>query len=135
MTNPTITLNSTGSVLLRNGIVGDNELLTLAGAGTIAAGTILARDSVSKKLVLYVPDGTTNENSVPKAILQYEVVATGAGDVPVRPLIGGEVCKERLVIDEDGDASNVDKIVEDLLRQVGFAVKSVTELAQYDNYT
>lgn len=134
MSNPEITVLSTKNVLLRNGIVED-DLLTFAAAGTIAAGTILARDNVSLKLVPYVKDGVLNENSVPKAIMQYAVTATGAGDVAVRPLFGGEVCLERLIIAADGNSSNVDKLVQDQLRDVGFQVKSVTELGLADNYT
>jgi hypothetical protein len=56
MANLTITNLDVGSVVLSNGQF-DDETLNLDGAQTVAEGTILARDSVSGKLVLFVPGG------------------------------------------------------------------------------
>jgi hypothetical protein len=56
MSNLTITNNDVGSVVLANGEF-DDETLNLSGAQTVAEGTLLARDSVSLKLVLFVPGG------------------------------------------------------------------------------
>lgn len=57
MANLTITNLDTGSVVLSNGQF-DDETLNLSGAAAVAEGTILARDSVSGKLVLFVPGGS-----------------------------------------------------------------------------
>ena len=46
--NMTVTNNDLGSVIIKDEEFRD-ELLTFAGAGTLLEGTILARDSVSKK--------------------------------------------------------------------------------------
>ena len=97
----------------------DDDTFTAAGAATFLKGTILARDSVSKKLVIFVKGGSTNENGIPKAVLAVELVATGAGDSLVRPLVKGTAILERLVIDADGDASNIDAVVKDQLRDYG----------------
>lgn len=120
-------------------LVGDSlpefrdDLLTFGGAATVLAGTILARDSVSLKLVPFVKGGSTNQNGIPKAITLIDVVATGAGDVPVRALVRGEVNTNRLVINADGNATNVDKAVEDQLRAYGLVCVAVKQLAGTDN--
>lgn len=132
MGNMTVTNVDTGSPVLQAGEFRD-ELLTLAGAGTIKAGTILARDSVSLKLVKFVVGGATNENGIPKVILPYEVVATGAGDVAVRVAISGSYRKEKLVIDADGDDSNITAAVIDKLRDYSLIPVNVTELNIPDN--
>lgn len=111
----------------------EDGLLTLAGAVTVKEGTILARDSVSGKFVLFVKGGATNENGIPKAILTYSVTSTGAGDVAIRPGIEGQYRKERLVIHADGNSTNVDAVVTDQLRDYGLTPISVRELGSYDN--
>ncbi len=125
------------NINLRNPILSDaefrDELLTLAGADVIAPGTILARDSVSQKLVLFVKGGSTNQNGIPKAILTYQVTSTGAGDVPIRAGVSGKFRKEKLVIDADGTGANVDAAVLDQLRDYSLVPINVTELNIVDN--
>lgn len=132
MSNLTITNIDTGNVIVKSGVFEDN-LLTFVGVATIKAGTILARDSVSLKLVPFVKGGVTNENGIPKAVITYAVTSTGAGDIAVRALIAGVVNKSRLVIDADGDATNVDAKVRDQLRDYDIDVVDVTELNELDN--
>lgn len=132
MANITIENVDTGNPILSNTQF-DDGLLTLAGAVTVKAGTILARDSVSGKFVLFVKGGTTNENGIPKAIMTYEITSTGAGDVAIRPGIEGQYRKERLVIHADGNATNVDAAVIDQLRDYGLTPISVRELGSLDN--
>lgn len=128
----TITNVDIGSVILEQGHSRD-ELLTFAGVATLLEGTILARDSVSLKLVPFVKGGVTNENGVPKAILTYPVTSTGAGDVPIRDMVSGSVRGSRLVIDADGDNSNVDAVVLDQLRDYALVTVDVQELNILDN--
>lgn len=132
MPNITVTNNDIGSVILENA-KSEDDIITFAGADTFVAGTILARDSVSLKLVLFVKGGATNENGIPKVVLTYDVTATGAGDVPARVMLKGSVRFERLIIDADGDNSNIDQAVRDELRDYGIDVRSVTELNILDN--
>jgi hypothetical protein len=117
--------------------LGDNEfsdeLLTFAAAGTVLAGTILARDSVSLKLVPFVKGGTTTGNGDPKAITTYDVVATAASDVAVRALVSGDVRLDKLIIDADGDGSNIDAEVLDALRDYDIVAIDVTEENIVDN--
>jgi len=126
------TVNNLGSAILEDAEFRD-DLLTFTGADTYVDGTILARDSVSLKLIAYVKGGATNENGIPKAILTYDVVATGAGDIAIRAGIHGKFRKERLVIDADGDASNVTNDVIDELRDYGLIAIDVNELNVQDN--
>ena len=132
MPDPAITNVDTGSVERADGKFRD-ELLTFAGAATVIAGTILARDSVSLKLVPYVKGGVTNENGIAKAVLTFDVVAAGAGDESIRALVDGEVNKDRLVIDADGDGSNIDAVELDGLRDFNITPIDTQQLAQLDN--
>lgn len=121
-----------GNVCLGNNVFQD-ELLTVGGAVTVLAGTILARDSVSGKLVPFVIGGSTNQNGIPKAVLTYDATSSGAGDISVRALIGGRVKKERLIEDGDGDGSNLTAAHFDSLRAVGIIPEPVKQLGVYDN--
>lgn len=132
MSNITITNVDIGNVILKDGEFRD-DLLTFAGAGTVVEGTILARDSVSLKLVPFVKGGVTNENGIPKAVLTYDVTATGAGDVAIRDMVSGSVRAQRLIIDADGDGSNVDAVVLDQLRDYALVSIDVQELNILDN--
>jgi len=132
MPDPTITNVNIGDSILQNAEFRD-ELLTFAGAGTIASGTILARDSVSLKLVPFVKGGIVNENGIPKAITTYDVVAAGAGDESIRAGMKGCFRKERLIITADGDDSNIDNAVIDQLRDYGLVPHNVAELNIQDN--
>jgi hypothetical protein len=132
MPDPVITNLDTGSPPWSN-VKNRDELLTLAGADTIAAGTILARDSVSLNLVLFVKGGVVNENGIPKAIMTYEDSIAGAGDLPIRAAVSGVFVKERLIIDADGDGTNIDNAVLDQLRDFAMISENVTELNQLDN--
>ena len=132
MVNLATTNVDLGSVILKDGEFRD-DLLTFAGAATVLEGTILARDSISLKLVPYVKGGITNENGIPKAILTYDVTAAGAGDEAIRDMVSGSVRASRLIIDADGDASNVDAAVIDELRDYALVSIDVQELNILDN--
>lgn len=132
MVNIVIENVDVGSVILQNGEFRD-DLLTVAGAVTVLEGTILARDSVSLKLVPFVKGGATNENGIPKAILTYEVTSAGAGDEAIRDMVSGSVRAQRLVIDADGDATNIDAVVLDQLRDYSLVSIDVQELNILDN--
>lgn len=128
----TVTNVNIGNVVLEGAVFRD-EALTFAGADTMVEGTILARDSVSLKLVPFVKGGATNQNGIPKAILTYDVTSTGAGDVRVRAAVEGRFRKERLIIDADGTGANVDAAVLDQLRDYGLTPVDVDELNILDN--
>lgn len=132
MANITITNVDNGNVQFDGGEYRD-ELLVFTAADTYLEGTILARDSVSLKLVPFVVGGVTNENGIPKAVLPYAVTAAGAGDVKVRALVAGTVNKNRLIIDADGNGTNITAAILDKLRDYGIQAQDVTQLAGLDN--
>ena len=128
MSNITTTDVNAGSVEIRDGEFEDDTLDIAAGA-TFKEGTILARDSSSLKLVIYVKGGSTNENGIPKCVLPKEHVADDSSDQRVRVLVKGIVNKQRLVIHADGDDSNVDAAVKDQLRSYGIVPLEVQQLS------
>jgi hypothetical protein len=132
MANPTITNLDTGSVALDESRFEDG-LLTLAAADNIAAGTILALDSSTLKWVLYVKGGSTNDNGTPRGVLTYAASSTAASDIFVRVLVAGVVNQDRLIIDADGDGSNVDASVRAALRDKDIVCQTVAQLGQVDN--
>lgn len=110
-----------------------NETFEAAGAGTTKARTILARKADDGKLIPYVKGGAANGNGVPVAILENDVVAGGAGDHAIRPIVGGKVRKSALIIAADGDDSNIDGAVRDLLRNVGILAVDIADHHVADN--
>lgn len=132
MANITTTQVDLGAVALENPKFAD-DVFTAAGAKTFKAGTILARDSASLKLVVYAIGGVTNGNGIPKAILTYDVVAAGAGDIPIRALISGVVNSTRLIVDADGTGANITKAILDQLRAESIVPQAVLQTSIYDN--
>jgi hypothetical protein len=133
MANITITDVNVGSIEKRDGEFEDG-LLTLAGADDIAPGTILARDSVSLKFVLFVKGGSTNQNGIPKAVTTYRITSAGAGDVKIRALVSGTVNRDRLIIDADGTGANIDAAVVDQLRDYRIYAEKYASLGAYDQH-
>lgn len=133
MPNMTVVDMNPGSVALGDETF-DDELLTFGGVATYPAGTILARNTSTLKLQLYVKAGVSNGNGVPTHILPYSVTSAGAGDVKVRPLTGGRVNFNRLIINAQGDNSALDATVKDLLKDQGFIVEQVKSLPGYDQH-
>lgn len=120
-------LYSAGAIELAYGMHRD-ELLTFAGAGTVLAGTILARSSATNKLVPFVIGGATGSGT-PVAVMTYDVTATGAGDVSVRALVKGEVNRNRLIVAADGNGNNLTNAHLDMLRDYGITPVDVQTLA------
>lgn len=113
------------------------ELLTFAGAGTVSALTLLARDTSTLKWVPYVKGGATNGNGVASGVLVGEVTATGAGDINTDIFIKGSFRLSKLVIHADRAALdpsvNIDGAVKQLLRDYGILVLPVLSSSQLDN--
>ena len=98
-------------------IVGDKFSLTVAANG---------------KLVVFATDGAGGAQYA-KTLLPTDLVSASATDYSVRVLIEGEVRKDKLIIDADGDDSNVDMSVRDQLQDFNIAVTDVTEQNKEDN--
>jgi hypothetical protein len=98
-------------------IVGDSFTLTVAADG---------------KLVPFATDGAGGAQ-LPKAIVTFDVVAAGAGNEPIRAMVSGIVRKQRLIIDADGDGSNITDEILDLIRDFSLISIDVQELNILDN--
>ena len=98
-------------------IVGDSFSLTVAADG---------------KMVPYAIAGAGGAQ-IPKAVVTYDVVATGAGDVPIRDMVTGTIRAGRLIIDLDGDNSNITNAILDQLRDYSLVSIDTTELNILDN--
>ena len=98
-------------------VVGDTATLTVVADG---------------KMVLFATAGAGGAQ-IPKAVLTYEVTVTGAGNEPVRVMRKGKLNFNRLVIDADGDNSNVTSAILDQLQNYGLEVINVQDLSTLDN--
>lgn len=96
---------------------GDTATLTVAADGT---------------LVPFDPAGDGGEQA-PLTVLTYEVSRTGAGTVPVRVPVSGLLNATRLIIDADGDGSNITAAILDQLRSAGLPATDVQQLGGIDN--
>lgn len=70
---------------------------------------------------------------IPIAIITFDSVATGAGNEAIRAGVAGSYRKERLIIDADGDGSNITDAILDQLRDFGLVPIDVQELNKLDN--
>lgn len=84
------------------------------------------------KLVPYVIGGIGGAQ-IPKTVLSYDVTAEGAGDEPIRSVVSGCMHQNRLIIDGDGDGSNITNAIVDQLRDFGITPIDVSELSRLDN--
>lgn len=136
MSGMTVNNIDRGSVIIEDDMLNYvDDMLTIAAATTVAAGTILARDSVSLKLVPFVKGGVANENGIPKTVIPFAVENTtgGALDFPVRVPNAARVNKTRLIIQADGNATNIDAAVRDQLRSYGIEPVDAVERNIPDN--
>lgn len=103
------------------------------GATDFAVGDFFTLTVVANgDLVPYAIAGAGGAQ-LPIAILTYEVVATGVEDIPARVGVAGKYRKEKLIIDADGDGSNITNAILDQLRSYGLVPVDVQELNIQDN--
>jgi len=100
-----------------------DETLT-ATIKTYPVGTLLARNTSTLKLIPFVKGGTSNGNGIINSVLTAELVATAAQDYDVSVMIAGQVDKDLLIINADGNASNVDAAIVDELAKMGIYAQS-----------
>ena len=117
-----MTTTTLSKVILSN-LEPRDETLT-ATTKTYPVGTLLARDTSTLKLVPFVKGGTTNGNGVINSVLSAELVASASQDYNVSVMIAGQVDKDLLIIDADGNASNVDAAIVDELAKMGIYAQS-----------
>jgi len=103
------------------------------GAADFVAGDTFNLPVVADgDLVPFAPAGVGGAQ-LPVAVLPYALTATGAGDLRARVLVGGKVNATRLIIDADGDGSNITDEILAQLRSAGIESEPITQLGEYDN--
>lgn len=113
-------------------VAGMQLAVTEGSTDFVAADTFTLTVVANGKMVPFVIGGVAGAG-VPSAVLTADVVAAGAGDEPFRPMISGEVRKEKLIIDADGDGSNITSAILDQLRDFTVVSQDVQELNIQDN--
>lgn len=113
-------------------IAGLQFTITDGGTDFSVGATATLTVAADGKLVPFVASGAGGAQR-PMAVLTYDVVAAGAGNIPVRPLVAGEVNATRLIIDVDGTGANVTAAVLDQLRRSGIVGTDVKMLSVLDN--
>jgi len=93
--------------------LGDTATLTVAADGTLTP---------------FSPTGVGGAQ-IPIEVLTYDVTSTGAGGIPIRALVSGEVNKNRLIIDADGNGTNITNAMLDQLRAASIIPVDVQQLS------
>ena len=106
--------------------------ITEGGTDFVAGDTFTMVVVANGKMVPFVIGGVAGAG-VPIEVVTYDVVAAGAGDEPIRGMIAGEVREEKLIINADGDGSNITAAILDQLKSAGLTAISVGELNIADN--
>lgn len=113
-------------------VAGLRFTLTDGAADFVAGDLFTITVSADGSLVPYAKGGSRGDQ-LPVAVLAHEVTKTGAGTERVEVLVEGTVNKKRLVIDADGDDSNIDAAVIDALRGFGIVPIDAPQHSVLDN--
>ena len=128
------TSGPTSSVTIGTGTADLTWDTAVAGTGqsaTWAKGTLLARNTSTKKIVPYADGGGSGADE-PVAVLPYAITYTSSGDKRVRILKKGRVRKEQL--SKLDDATAIDTLVYDkLIQNSGIIPVSARDHSAYDN--
>lgn len=127
----TITDNTIPELLLDDGQF-RQETFTAAGANTYPVGLLLARNTSTSKLVVFVNGGATGTGT-PLAILTRELITTGAGDTVLRVLRSGELREDRLLVWTGGSPVVPTTLELDLLQDFNIRTQPDRELLRFDN--
>lgn len=104
------------------------------GSADFAAGdSFTLTVTADGKVVPYDPTSGAGGVQTPYAVLAYQIVAAGAGNIPCRPIVAGEIDRSKLIIDADGTGVNVTDSVVAALRAMGIIATDVAQLARLDN--
>lgn len=112
--------------------LGVNVAIADTGTDYVTSDSVAFTVAAGSKWVPFAP---TEDNGAqnPSGVLTYAVTATGSGDLAARVMTSGKCKKERLIIDEDGDNSNVTAAILASLRANGIESVATEQLGAYDN--
>lgn len=128
----TVTVTASGDQAFP--ILGININIAASGTTYVTADSIAfaVSGATTRRWTPYVATGVNGAQRV-NAVLVDEVVATEAASIPIRPVVGGEVNKNLLVIHADGHGNNITIAHIEQMRVSGIVAKSTHELGGYDN--
>lgn len=132
-----ITSDSTGassSVTIGTGtadLTWDTPTAGTGKTGAILKGTLLARNTVSKKLTTYSDTGSNGENE-PVAVLTFDLTFAASGDKAVRVLKDARVVQELLVKHDDSTAIDT-LVIDKLIKNSGIVPVSARDFTVQDN--
>lgn len=129
-TGLTMTPGAGGATIIE--VAGLIFTITDAAADFIAGDSFTLTVAADGKLVVYATAGSGGAQ-IPLALITYPLTTTGGGDNVIRAGVSGSYRSERLVIDADGDASNITDAIRDQLRNYGLVPIDVQELNIQDN--
>lgn len=127
-----LTLRVGNALVTTFNVAGLQMVITEGSTDFVATDTFTMVVVLNGKMVPFVIGGAAGAG-VPIEVVTYDVVAAGAGDEPIRGMVAGEVREEKLIINADGDGSNITLAILDQLRSAGITAISVTELNIADN--
>jgi len=122
-----VTFVDTGGIVIGNPVYRD-EMLKFDAADTIAAGTLLARDTSDNTMIPFDPDDS--DFDFPSAVLTIESERDAAGNNSVRVLISGKVRREKLLI-HNGAEVTIQHV--EILRMLDILALAVEEQNILDN--
>ena len=88
--------------------------------------------AVDGKMVPFATDGAGGAQ-IPKQVIRDALTATGAGDLPCRPIVSGQVRAGDLVIDGTAAGVGITDAIIDQLRDFGIIAMATTQRAELDN--
>lgn len=127
-----LTLRVGAGLVTTFNVKGLTMAITEGGTDFAADDTFTMVVVANGKLVPFVIGGVAGAG-VPLQVATYDIVAAGAGDESIRSMVSGQVREERLIIDADGDGSNITSAILDQLRSAGITAVNVQELNILDN--
>ncbi len=113
-------------------VAGLKFTLTDGSTDFVAGATFTITVAADGKLVPYNPAGAGGVQR-PIAVLTHDCSRTGAGDVAIRAMVYGKVNKQRLIINVDGNGTNITAPILDQLRRAGIVAIDVKDLSVLDN--
>lgn len=127
-----LTLRVGAGLVTTFNVAGFQLAITEGGTDFSAADEFTLTVVENGKMVPFAIGGVAGAG-IAQQVVTYDVVAAGAGDESIRSMKSGEVRKQKLIIDADGDGSNITAAILDQLNDNKITAIDVTERNIADN--
>lgn len=122
-----------GDALLTTFVVKGITFVVTEGSTDFAAADFFTATVVANEKLAVFAIGGVAGLGVPVAISPNDLTKGSSGDFSARVQIAGDTLLSRLIIAADGDASNIDDVIRDQLRNVGINSFESKQLQAVDN--